>query len=449
MPPQTDQLRGLKITWPDEPKKTRVRSYRKLIWIVAAALAVAGLFILWRQMITPAAIEVETARATAEVQDSSGMVLSASGYIVPHHRINVNSKVTGRVAWIGVEKGDHVKQGQVLVRLENDEFTAQVKQSEGEVATANAHLSALLNGSRTEEIQRDLNNLHEAEAALSNDKDLLTRSEALYSQQLISTQQIEDVRSRYASSQHRVAALRETYQMTARGPRKEEIDQARGDLEQAKGKLAFSLSQLDATQIKAPLSGTILERTAEKGELITAQFATAADSGGPRGSVVALADLSDLQVEVDISQDDFARLGNVKRAEITTDAYPDRQYAATIAEVSPEANRQKATVEVRVQILHPDELLRPEMNANVNFMSDGTNTRTVSAIEVPFSGVISRNGSRIVLLAVEGKVAEKQVHLIGKKTTGYLVEGINDGDTVILDPPPSLKSGDRVKAKAH
>lgn len=449
MPPQTDQLRGLKITWPDEPKKTRVRSYRKLIWIVAAALAVAGLFILWRQMITPAAIEVETARATAEVQDSSGMVLSASGYIVPHHRINVNSKVTGRVAWIGVEKGDHVKQGQVLVRLENDEFTAQVKQSEGEVATANAHLSALLNGSRSEEIQRDLNNLHEAEAALSNDKDLLTRSEALYTQQLISTQQIEDVRSRYASSQHRVAALRETYQMTARGPRKEEIDQARGDLEQAKGKLAFSLSQLDATQIKAPLSGTILERTAEKGELITAQFATAADSGGPRGSVVALADLSDLQVEVDISQDDFARLGNVKRAEITTDAYPDRQYAASIAEVSPEANRQKATVEVRVQILHPDELLRPEMNANVNFMSDGTNTRTVSAIEVPFSGVISRNGSRIVLLAVEGKVAEKQVHLIGKKTTGYLVEGINDGDTVILDPPPSLKSGDRVKAKAH
>ena len=449
MPPQTDQLRGLKITWPDEPKKTSVKSYRKLIWIVAAALVVAGLLILWRQMITPAAIEVETARATAEVQDSSGMVLSASGYIVPHHRINVNSKVTGRVAWIGVEKGDHVKQGQVLVRLENDEFTAQVKQAEGEVATANAHLSALLNGSRTEEIQRDLNNLHEAEAALSNDKDLLTRSEALYSQQLISTQQIEDVRSRYASSQHRVAALRETYQMTARGPRKEEIDQARGDLEQAKGKLAFSLSQLDATQIKAPLSGTILERTAEKGELITAQFATAADSGGPRGSVVALADLSDLQVEVDISQDDFARLGNVKRAEITTDAYPDRQYAATIAEVSPEANRQKATVEVRVQILHPDELLRPEMNANVNFMSDGTNTRTVSAIEVPFSGVISRNGSRIVLLAVEGKVAEKQVHLIGKKTTGYLVEGINDGDTVILDPPPSLKSGDRVKAKAH
>jgi HlyD family secretion protein len=197
------------------------------------------------------------------------------------------------------------------------------------------------------------------------------------------------------------------------------------------------------------LSGTILERTAEKGELVTAQFASSLDSGGPRGSVVALADLNDLQVEVDISQDDFAKLSGIEKAKVTTDAYPDRQYEATIAQVAPEANRQKATVQLRVQILHPDEFLRPEMNANVNFISQGNTNAKVSPIEVPFSAVISRNGSRIVLAVSDDRVQEKQVHIIGKKTNGYLVDGIGSGEMVVIDPPAGLKNGDRIKTKAR
>src|SRR5205823_13750867 len=114
------------------------------------------------------------------------------------------------------------------------------------------------------------------------------------------------------------------------------------------------------TQIRAPVSRTILQRTAEKGELVTAQFASAADTGGPRGSVVSLADLSDLQVELDISQNDFARLGPKQRAVLTTDAYPAREYQGMIDEISPQANRQKATVQVKVKILNPDNYLRPD-----------------------------------------------------------------------------------------
>jgi len=447
---QSEQVRRLKIDWPEGPEKVPHKSYGKAGLISGAVLLliVIGTF-AWRRLAAPAVIEVETVPATAEVNDVSGMVLSASGYVVAHHRIDVNSKVTGRVAWIGVEKGDHVKQGQILVRLEDDEFKAQVKQAEGEIIKARARLNALLAGSRSEEIQRDLNSLQEAEATLANDKALLARNEALYAQGLISTQQVEESRSRYAASQHRAAALRQTYEMSARGPRKEDIEQARGDLEQAQGTLALSMSQLDATKIRAPVEGTILERTAEKGELITAQFATAVDSGGPRGSVVALADLKDLQVQVDVSQDDFARLTNVKRAEVTTDAYPDHRYEAVIAQVSPEANRQKATVEIRVQILHPDQLLRPEMNANVNFIAEEKSGPGISAIEVPFGAVITRNGARMVLLQADNKVVERPVHLIGKKTTGYLIQGINAGDRVVVDPPTNLKSGDQVRSKSH
>src|SRR5947209_7597778 len=123
--------------------------------------------------------EVEAARAVAESSDVGGIVLAASGYIVAHHKINVNSKVTGRVAWIGVEKGDRVKEGQVVVRLENDEFRAQVEQARGAADNARAFLLQLQNGSRPEEVQQADHNLSEARATLANDKITLDRTRDL------------------------------------------------------------------------------------------------------------------------------------------------------------------------------------------------------------------------------------------------------------------------------
>src|SRR6266699_216380 len=124
--------------------------------------------------------EVEVARAVAENSDIGGIVLSASGYIVAHHKINVNSKVTGRVAWIGVEKGDKVKEGQVLVRLEDDEFRAQHQQAKGAADNARAYLQQLQNGSRPEEVQQAQHNLSEARATAVNDKINLDRTKSLF-----------------------------------------------------------------------------------------------------------------------------------------------------------------------------------------------------------------------------------------------------------------------------
>ena len=148
MATQMDQIRRLQINRMDEsaPKQPAPGRWKPL-WIGLAALgAIAAIVALWRSVSGPAAIEVDTAQARAELQDSSGLVLSATGYIVAHHRIDVNSKVTGRVAWFGVEKGDKVRAGQVLVRLENQEFQAQADQARGEVVSAQARLDALLAG---------------------------------------------------------------------------------------------------------------------------------------------------------------------------------------------------------------------------------------------------------------------------------------------------------------
>jgi HlyD family secretion protein len=415
-----------------------------------AAVLILGAVALAYRFLAPTVPEVTVVRAAAEGGDVGGTVLSATGYVVAHHKINVNSKVTGRLAWIGVEKGDKVKEGQVLVRLEDEEFKAQYKQAEGAVANARAYLNELQNGSRPQEIQQAEHNLNEAKATAANDKITLERTAQLVAQGVLSKQALDDATAKYEASQQRVNSLTQAHTLMKIGPRPEELERARGALLQAEGQLAFAKSQLDATTIRAPVSGTILERKAEKGELITAQFASGAE-GGPQGSVVALADLNDIQVELDIAQDDFARLKPNQKAIVTVDAFPDHKYNGYIAEISPEANRQKATVQVKVQIANPDALLRPDMNATVKFLADEDKTavKQQAGAVVPSSAVVDRGGKKVVFIAFNGKTLLREVHVISSRSGGYLVDGLVGGENVITGPAENLKDGARIQIKGQ
>jgi HlyD family secretion protein len=238
------------------------------------------------------------------------------------------------------------------------------------------------------------------------------------------------------------------------GPRPEEILRAQGALTQAQGQLDYAQSQLDATVIRAPVTGTILDRTAEKGELITAQFASAA-AGGPQGSVVSLADLNDLQVELDIAQADFARLSPNQKAIVTTDTYPDKQYDGQIAQISPEANRQKATVQVKVQVLNPGKYpeiqLRPEMNATVRFLANDQpkTDQGPTGVFVPSTAMRDANGKKIVFIAFDGKAVARQVQIVSQRSDGALVSGLVGGENVITNAPATLKDGDKIKIKGQ
>jgi len=400
--------------------------------------------------------EVEVVRASAESSgsDAGATVLSATGYIVAHHTINVNSKVTGRLAWIGVEKGDRVKEGQVLVRLEDQEFRASYEQASGALETARAYLEELQHGSRPEEIQQAQHNLDEARATSANDQLTLDRTKELAASGVVSRQQLDDATAKFEADQQRANSLGKAFELAKIGPRPEEITRAQGALAQAQGQLDYARSQLDATVIRAPVTGTILDRTAEKGELITAQFASAA-AGGPQGSVVSLADLNDLQVELDIAQADFARLSPAQKATVTTDAYPDKVYDGVIAQISPEANRQKATVQVKVQVLKPDKypdvLLRPEENATVKFLAaDQPKTaQGPSGVFVPSTAIRDRDGRKIVLIAFNGKAVAREVHVLSLRSDGALVDGLVGGENVITTAPATLRDGDKIKIKGQ
>lgn len=439
------ELRNLRIDrTPTPPKKGWDK---RLIVIGVSVIVLVGIATVAARTLVRSVPEVQTVRAKPADSAGAAGTLSATGYIIAHHKIDVNSKVTGRVMWIGVEKSDHVQAGQILVELENEEFKAQVEQARGQVEAARAYLRELQAGSRPQEIEQADNNLEEARATMRDDKITFDRTLQLTQAGVLARQQLDDAQARYEADTQKVASLSQAYTLTKIGPRQEEIQRAQGSLIQAEGQLAYAESQLAATKIRAPVTGTILERTAEKGELVTSTFASSA-AGGPLGSVVSVADLADLQVELDIAQDEFSRLHPRQRGVVTTDAYPDRRYKGVLTEVAPEANRQKATVQVKVQIENADDYLRPDMNASVQFVSDTpASTESAIGVLVPANAVRNENGRQYVLVAYEGRALARDIRVVKRRSDGIVVDGLAGGEDVITGAPPTVKDGSRIKPK--
>lgn len=440
-----DDLKSLRIDRSAPTEGEAPAWARRYIVIGIAVVVLLGLAALAYRLFASSVPEVETVRAAVQSSDAGGTVLTATGYIIPHHKIEANSKVTGRVAWIGVEKGDKVKEGQVLVRLEDQEFRAQYDQARGAADSARAQLEQLQHGSRPEEIQQNENNLSEARATAANDKITLDRTKKLVAQAVLSQQALDDANAKYEASQQRVHSLEQSYQLSKLGPRAEEIARAKGAVTQAEGQAAYAKAQLDATVIRAPISGTILDRSVEKGELLTGQFASAARP------VFSMANLDDIQADLDIAQDDFAKLGPHQKAVVTVDAFPDLKWEGQIAEISPEANRQKATVEVKVQILNPDSHLRPEMNATVRFVAEenkSANAQSAGAY-VPTAALRDSDGKKYVLIAFNDKAMKREVKILSQRSGGALVSGLNGGESVITTAPEGLKDGDKIKIKGQ
>jgi HlyD family secretion protein len=397
-----------------------------------------------------AAPEVGTFRvraaAAGDAAASGSVVLNATGYIVAAHKIELAAKVVGKVAWIGVEKGDRVKQDQVLVRLEDDEYKAQVQQARGNLLNLQAQLDQLLHGSRPEEIARARADVEQARADQENARVTLERTRQLVKEGVLARQALDDGQARYDGAIAKTNSLQRTFDLAQIGPRQEQIDSVRGMIEQAKGQLAYMQTQLDNTVIRAPVTGTILDRNVEKGEFVTTGFV---GDRGAKGYVVTMADLNDLKVELDINQNDFAKLTPRQKGIVTTDAFPDRKYDGIIDEMSPEANRQKATVQVKVKVLNPDDYLRPEMNASVAFLAkDQPKSGAVPAkplILVPAAAV--KDGA--VFVVANGRVVRRAVKTGGVGAQGITIdEGLNGGEDIVVNPPADLKDGSKVKTKS-
>jgi HlyD family secretion protein len=393
------------------------------------------------------AATVTTVRPRLESSADSA-VLVATGYVITAHKIQVGSKIAGRVAWIGVEKGDRVAKDQVIVRLEDREFRAQYDQAVATQEASAARLLELERGSRPEEIDRARAEVQRAEAQLRTDEASFRRVENLVREGVAAAQLLDEARGRFDASRAGLDAARKTLELAEKGPRSEQVENARSEVARARAATEYARTILDSTEIRVPVSGTILERNVEQGEMITTSFV---GDRGAKSFVVTLADLNDIQVELDINQNDFNRVSMGQPCTVVTDAYPDRSYECRVDEIAPEANRQKATVQVKVKFLKPDEYVKPEMNARVTFLSAKPvePQMTEKLYVIPRSAVLDREGGKAVFTVSEGLVQSKPITVAREVNNDvYVSNGLTGNESIIIgDALSGLKPGDRVETQ--
>ncbi len=444
----SNELNKLKI---DKSKRVQAkpRSRAGLLIVLAVLLAAIlfGIF-TFRKPAVAATVQVIHPRVESSGQTA---VLVATGYVVAHHKIQVGSKISGRVAWIGVEKGDHVRRDQAVVRLEDSEYRAQYEQARSAYDSAVARLNELERGSRPEEVERAKADVDRAQADMSTSEAQLKRTEGLVKEGVASPQSLDDARGRYDSARANLASLTKTYELARQGTRKEQIDGARAEVARSKAAVDYAKTILDATEIRVPSDGTILERNVERGEMVTTSFV---GDRGAKSFVVTLADLNDIQVELDINQNDFNRIGSDQPCTVVTDAFPDRVYQCKVDEIAPEANRQKATVQVKVKFTEPDGYIRPEMNAKVTFLEiqKKKEKETASAATlyvIPKRAVLDREEGKSVLTVIDGKVQIRPITVQKEVGTDVFVSaGLTGSEAIIIGEQVSqLKPGDGVEVK--
>jgi HlyD family secretion protein len=447
-PKLKEDLQVLRI---DRSRVTRPEPHRQK-WLVVVSIAgllllavvIIGTRLTWNSQLGLAATPVRVVVVVRRGSDGPSPVLSAAGYIIARNRVEVASKITGRIVSLEVTEGDLVKPGQVIARLDDHEMTAQVRQAQANVEAAQARLAQLEAGSRRQEIDRAQAQMERANADSHNAQLNLQRTERLVNDGVLSQQALDDARARREIALKAYQAAAQDYELARLGPRQEEIDLARAQVQQAIAALAFAQAQLENTIIRAPVAGMILDRYVDVGDMVTTGFVS---ERGARQALVSLADLKDLQAQLDITEADIAKVELGQPTIITPDAYPDHHYRGLVEYIAGVADRQRATIQSKVKVLNPDALLRPDMGARVAFYPTGEGVpQREPAVMAPTAALVNQAGRTVVFLARDGRTVVAPV-TVGREQAGYveILSGLRGGESVIVGGQPSLKDGDRIR----
>jgi HlyD family secretion protein len=438
------QLSKLRIDKDRKRVRRRGRLWKWLLFAVVAGAAGYGVYI---KMNAP--VPVRTAPVDKEVlAEGRGIqMVTASGYVVPRHKIEVSSKIIGRVKEILVKRGDKVNEGDVLLRIEDEEYQAQVRSSEAMMGALRARVDELKAGSRPQEIAASRANVASAQATLRNAEEDFKRAESLMKDGVGSAQDSDQARAARDVARAQLNSAQKNAELVSVGPRREVIDAAEAQLREAEANLEYMKTTLSNTVIKAPITGTILEKLAEQGELVTNT-----NFGGTRGaksSVVSMADLSDLLVEVDVNQADLSKVKVGQKSEIRLDSNPDRVYSGLVDDISPQADRQKGTVQTKVRIVDPDDGVRTEVNARVTFLGDAPDAASGAAgkprLWIPKAAVVQGAEESTVYTVTGDKASVVRVKLGTEAEKGVeVVEGLNGDETLIVSPLDKITAGARV-----
>ena len=293
------------------------------------------------------------------------IVLESKGYIIPEQQILVSPQVSGRVIELYFEAGQRVEKGFVLAVLDNAEYLAEYDRVKATLESSQESLAELREGSRPDEVKQAKADLAEAQTNLKQAEKDLARAKDLFEKKITQPQDLENAKSQYDALVQRVEKLTATSQLIIDGPRRERKRMAEAQVRQIEAELRRAKWRLDNCRITTPISGTILKKNAELGNLVN----PVAFNGS--FSLCDVADLSKLEVELSIQERDIAKVFKGQACKVRAEAYPKRIYEGVVSRLLPIADRAKGAVPVRVRLtVSADEeggYLKPEMGATVQF----------------------------------------------------------------------------------
>ena len=393
--PNIRELESLRIARSAEPRKPSRIIPVLVVLVILAVVGVAGWAVYQRTLGRPP--EVQTATVMLKQAGQAGTVLTGSGYIVTQHKyIVIGTKILGQIVAEPIEEGQHVKVGDLLARIDDRDYQAQLRQANADrdLAVANVNLK----GARAERIRE------------------------LHKERVQSKDALDDAENQLAVAQ--------------------------AELNKAVGAIDFAKFNVSQTVIKSPINGVVLQKYRELGDTITA-FGQSPGGGGAT-DIAQLADLSDMRCEVDINESDIAKVTMGTPATVIPDAYPDNPFPAQVVKIYPEADRQKGTVKVEVKILQPDlKIIKPEMSAKVTFQSITTHQAAAPMVLVPKKAIVTEGNANSVWV-VRGDAAHSIAIVLGREfQDGVEVRsGLSGGETVIVVPPVGIHEGQAVTSVA-
>lgn len=400
MSPEKSTLDALRIDRATAPPRRLRAGWLVLTFIVVAAVAGLG---WWFSR--EAAVIVRTVTVQEATAGGNRTLLNASGYVTARREATVSSKVTGKVVEVLVEEGMKVEADQVLARIDSSNVQKSLHLAKAQLESARKSLG-------------------ETQAHLEHWEREVRRISGL-------------VQTRSASPVELDRAETEAKALKAR------LERQAADVEVAEREVALWDQQLDDTIIRAPFAGIVTTKNAQPGEMISPMSV----GGFTRTGICTIVDMNSLEIEVDVSESYINRVEAGQPVQATLDSYPDWRIPARVIAIIPTADRQKATVKVRVGFERPDPRILPEMSVKVAFQSAGEEATTAAqCLTLPKAAVEQDKGQDIVWIVRDGRV-ERRAVTIGE-TRGdevTIAAGVRGGERVIVDGPGHLAEGMRVK----
>ncbi|GAB2797987.1 efflux RND transporter periplasmic adaptor subunit [Dyella kyungheensis] len=380
------------------------------VLLVLVLIALAGWFVMGRR-----AIEVQTAQAQSPVANAAaGAVLQATGYVTARRQATVSAQITGTLTDVLIEEGDHVKEGQVVARLDDSQYKAALDAARTTAAASHALVAQF-------------------QAQLAQNQRDAVRNEELAAKGLVSKQLAEQSRTLVDSTRAQLLS--------------QQRSAASADAQVVVARVNF-----DYCVIRAPFDGVITTKDAQVGEIVSP---FSAGGGFTRTGVGTVVDMDSLEVDVDVNEAYIGRVKPSMPAEAVLDAYPDWKIPAHVIAIVPAADRGKATVKVRVALEKKDARIVPDMGVRVSFLEQKQDqaqaqTQAPQGALVPTTAIAQRDGHGVVFIVSSDIVQQRSVSPAASKIgdQSLLPTGVQVGDTVVVSPPAALKDGDRVKLAA-